>query len=137
MTAPQKIELNGRLKPYPNYKETGIKWFRRLPAHWHVDKIKYIATVQPSNVDKKSEDGELPVKLCNYVNVYYHDRITADMDFMEATATPAEKRKFQLQAGDVCVTKDSEAWRTPARSDAPRSCQEPGPRPERTPPSSW
>ncbi len=97
-------------RPYPSYKDSGVKWFASIPASWEALKLKYVATVQPSNVDKKSEDGELPVKLCNYVDVYYHDRITADMDFMLATATEAEKRKFQLRAGDVCVTKDSEEW---------------------------
>ncbi len=102
--------MSGRLAPYPSYKGSAVKWFGRIPAHWQTHRLKHVATVQPSNVDKKSEDGELPVKLCNYVDVYHHDRITAGMDFMRATATEAEKRKFQLQTGDVCVTKDSEEW---------------------------
>jgi type I restriction enzyme S subunit len=80
-----------------------------LPEHWHERKLKYIAAVQSSNVDKKTEEGEEAVRLCNYVDVYYNDRITSDLPFMEATATAAEIRKFALRAGDVIVTKDSES----------------------------
>jgi type I restriction enzyme S subunit len=48
--------------------------------------------------------------LCNYVDVYKNDRITATIDFMKATATPEEIRAFELKAGDVIITKDSESW---------------------------
>lgn len=47
-------------------------------------------------------------RLCNYVDVYYHERITSEIEFMEATAEPRESAKFQLQPGDVLITKDSE-----------------------------
>ena len=63
-----------------------------------------------SNVDKHSNEGEAPVRLCNYVDVYYHDRIRPEMAFMKATATPEEIQRFQLQRHDVLITKDSEAW---------------------------
>ena len=49
--------------------------------------LKHVADVIISNVDRKSTDGEWPVRLCNYTDVYYHESITADMPFMEATAT--------------------------------------------------
>jgi type I restriction enzyme S subunit len=61
-------------------------------------------------VDKKSVEGEKAVRLCNYVDVYKHDLITADMPFMEATATAGQIDRFSLKAGDVLITKDSEAW---------------------------
>lgn len=93
---------------YANTRESGNSWLGRVPAHWGVEKLKFIARAQFSNVDKKTEDGEQPVRLCNYVDVYYHARITADIDFMEATAEPREVAKFQLQPGDVLITKDSE-----------------------------
>jgi type I restriction enzyme S subunit len=80
------------------------------PAGWQTIKIKFIADVQTSNVDKLSADDEEPVKLCNYTDVYYNDRITSDLPFMEATATPKEIEKFTLKAGQVFITKDSEGW---------------------------
>ena len=72
--------------------------------------LKWIAGLQVSNVDKKSVDGEIPVRLCNYTDVYYADTITPEMDFMVATATANEISKFRLRVGDVLITKDSEDY---------------------------
>lgn len=70
--------------------------------------LKRVADVAPSNVDKISVEGELPVRLVNYTDVYYGDRLTPDMDFMRATASPREVAKFRVHPGDVIMTKDSE-----------------------------
>jgi type I restriction enzyme, S subunit len=80
-----------------------------LPAGWVWRKLKDVATIQASNVDKKTYEDGVPVKLCNYVHVYYNDEIVADLDFMDATATPSEIAKFTLRAGQVIITKDSES----------------------------
>ncbi|NOT02789.1 MAG: hypothetical protein HOP29_19480 [Phycisphaerales bacterium] len=42
--------------------------------------------------------------------MYKNDYITPDLDFMQATADPAELAKFRLRRGDVLITKDSEEW---------------------------
>lgn len=35
---------------YTEYKDSGIEWLGRIPAHWDVKRLKFISTVQPSNV---------------------------------------------------------------------------------------
>lgn len=70
--------------------------------------LRELATITASNVDKKSVLGEQPVRLCNYMDVYSNEYITADLDFMEATATKAEIARFRVEPGDVMITKDSE-----------------------------
>lgn len=80
------------------------------PKGWQTKRLKFVADIQTSNVDKLSNDDEEPVRLCNYTDVYYNDRITPDLPFMEATATPKEIEKFTLKAGQVFITKDSEGW---------------------------
>jgi type I restriction enzyme S subunit len=72
------------------------------------ERVKHVAEIRVSNVDKKAVDGELPVRLCNYTDVYYHEQITAQLDFMAATATPSQRDVFRLRTGDVVLTKDSE-----------------------------
>jgi type I restriction enzyme, S subunit len=89
-------------------KNSGIEWLEEIPNHWGVTSIKKEFQVIPSNVDKKTEDDEAEVKICNYVDVYYNDFITSDIDFMVASATDNEINKFQLKIGDVLITKDSE-----------------------------
>ena len=98
------------LKPYPGYKDSGVEWLGAVPAHWEVRRLRTIAEMRVSNVDKHSRDGERPVRLCNYVDVYKADRIRTGMPLMAATAASEEIERFRLRAGDVLITKDSEAW---------------------------
>jgi type I restriction enzyme S subunit len=93
---------------YPEYKPSGVEWLGDVPEHWEVRRLKRFATATPSNVDKKSHDGEQPVHLCNYVDVYYNDEITSSLDFMTATASDDQISKFTLRRGDTIITKDSE-----------------------------
>jgi type I restriction enzyme S subunit len=79
-----------------------------LPSDWRAGRLDAVADVLFSNVDKHTIDGEQPVRLCNYVDVYKNDRITSTLDFMEASADPREIEKFQIRQGDVLATKDSE-----------------------------
>jgi type I restriction enzyme S subunit len=84
--------------------------------------LKSLAKVSVSNVDKKSVEGEQPVRLCNYTEVYYNAEIHKDMKFMSATATREQIREFTLQPGDVLVTKDSETSDDIAVPAYVRSC---------------
>lgn len=86
-----------------------IDLFHDLPERWKHDRIYNLASLRTSNVNKKSEEDENPVQLCNYTDVYYNDRITAEINFMQATASEAEIERFTLQPGDVVITKDSES----------------------------
>lgn len=97
-------------KPYPSYRVSGLGTGVQIPSHWSVMRLKHIAAVRPSNVDKKTVEGQEPVRLCNYVDVYKNEVITPDMDFMRASATPAQITAYKLNAGDVIITKDSETW---------------------------
>lgn len=99
-----------RLPAYPRYKRSGVEWLSDVPEHWEVKRLKNSATCWVSNVDKVPSDEELPVRLCNYTDVYYNDHITPDLGLMETTATADEIRRFGLQEGDVVITKDSEEW---------------------------
>lgn len=83
-------------------------WADTLPFGWDLCRLDAVADVFFSNVDKHTIDGETPVRLCNYVNVYKSERITSAIEFMEASAEPREIEKFQIRKGDVLATKDSE-----------------------------
>ena len=99
-----------KLPAYPKYKPSGVEWLGDVPEKWEVKRLKTSATCWVSNVDKVPAEDELPVRLCNYTDVYYYDHITPDMDLMETTATADEIRRFGLREGDVVITKDSEEW---------------------------
>lgn len=77
-------------KSYPKYKPSGIGWLGEVPEHWDIKRLKLCSQIRVSNVDKKT--------------------IEDDLDFMDATATKEEIRKFRVREGDVIITKDSESW---------------------------
>jgi len=104
-----------RLKAYPKYKESGIEWLGELPEGWEVTKVKYVANFTVSNVDKKYQEGETPIRLFNYTDVYNNEFLTNDIDLMAASASLEQIRKFNAQNNDVLITKDSEDWRDIAR----------------------
>ncbi|WP_298980235.1 restriction endonuclease subunit S [uncultured Psychrobacter sp.] len=81
---------------------------KRLEGEWDEHQLKEVAEIIVSPVDKKIVEGEIPVELCNYTDVYYNIRITKSLDFMKATAKQSEIDRFTLQVDDVIITKDSE-----------------------------
>ena len=98
------LDPNARLKP------SGVPWLGDVPEHWEVRRLRTVAVMRVSNVDKHTREDEVPVRLCNYVDVYKNDRITSAMPFMAATASRDEIERFRLESGDVLITKDSETW---------------------------
>ena len=73
-------------------------------------KLADIAKIEISGVDKKTIEGEIPVRLCNFVDVYHNWAITKDKaeHFMLASAKQAEINKCSIAKGQVAITKDSE-----------------------------
>src|SRR5205085_11728102 len=98
------------LKPYPAMKDSGATWLGRGPAHWQLRRLRNVADLRVSNVDKTFDEGQLPVRLCNYVDVYKNEIIRAGMLLMAATASEPELARYRLRRGDVLITKDSEDW---------------------------
>lgn len=96
------------MKPHADYRESGVPFLGPIPAHWTTPPAIALAAVSTSTVDKKSHDGEVPVRLCNYTDVYYRETIEDGPGFMEATASIEQTRLFSVRAGDVVITKDSE-----------------------------
>jgi type I restriction enzyme S subunit len=51
-------------KPYPKYKDSGVEWLGRVPEHWEVKPLKYIARFTsggtPSKTNDAYWDGDVP-----------------------------------------------------------------------------
>src|SRR5690554_936335 len=78
--------------------------------NWRKVKLDTVADIKLSNVDKKTTEGEKPIRLCNYTDVYKYSFINKEksQDFMIATCNDNEYEKFLLKKGQVAITKDSE-----------------------------
>jgi type I restriction enzyme, S subunit len=99
-----------QLRPYQAYKDSGVRWIGNVPEHWAMRRLRTVVDMRVSGIDKISNDHEIPVRLCNYIDVYKNSRITDALAFMRATASQQEIRRFRLKTDDVIITKDSEAW---------------------------
>jgi type I restriction enzyme S subunit len=96
------------LNPDMPMKSSGVEWLGDVPKHWDVFRLKHIAVIQLSNVDKHTVEGQQEILLCNYTDVYNNEKITSQIDFMKATATNEQIRRLSLYKNDVILTKDSE-----------------------------
>ncbi|MER3330144.1 MAG: restriction endonuclease subunit S, partial [Candidatus Kapaibacterium sp.] len=97
------IDDKAKLKP------SGVEWLGDIPQHWEVKKLKQVANMRSSNVDKKTKENEKKIELCNYVDVYKNDFIDSSISFMKASASDEQIKNFILSKGDVILTKDSES----------------------------
>lgn len=70
--------------------------------------IRRYAQVIFSSVDKLGREGERPVRLCNYTDVYHNEEIGSSLEFLDATANTQQISLLTLRRGDVLMTKDSE-----------------------------
>jgi type I restriction enzyme S subunit len=93
---------------HPAVAERVSKWLGSLPAGWAGARLFEVAEAWVSNVDKHSVDNQAAVRLCNYVDVYKNDFIVESLDYMAATATREQIKRFRIRVGDTLITKDSE-----------------------------
>jgi type I restriction enzyme, S subunit len=42
------------MKPYPAYKDSGLEWLGKIPAHWTTKRVKYLF----HEIDERSQEGE-------------------------------------------------------------------------------
>lgn len=96
------------LDPKAKLIDLGIDWVGQIPNGWKMRKMKYVARVQASNVDKITDSKDPEVLLCNYVDVYKNEYINDSINFMRSTASREQIKKVGLKKGDVLLTKDSE-----------------------------
>ena len=96
------------LDPNVEMKPSGVEWIGEIPKHWEVNRLKHVAKILPSNVDKHIYPDEVQVRLCNYTDVYYNDYITVSTVLEKGSCKEREFEKFVLRKGDVIITKDSE-----------------------------
>ena len=90
-------------------KDSGVEWLGEIPEHWEVKKLKHIADISFSSVDRHEYNDELKVSICHYPDAYKNDKINSETALSSGTCTSLEYEKYQLKKGQVIITKDSES----------------------------
>ena len=93
--------MSPRFRGYQAYRESGVEWLGRIPAHWNVDRLKYLATLN-DDVLPESTHPNLEI---NYVDIGGVDPIAGitEIEAMAFETAPSRARRL-VQDGDVIVS---------------------------------
>jgi type I restriction enzyme S subunit len=70
---------------YPEYKESGVEWLGKIPAHWGVKRLKF--PVSLINEKVTAEDSELPYMGLEHIQSWTGERIEDEEASSEGTAS--------------------------------------------------
>ena len=99
-----------RARPYPRTKPSGVEWLGDVPEHWDVMRAATLGRFSSSGIDKKWVDGETPVQMFNYLDVYRSETkaLRYSEELMWTTAEPEKIREHAVRTGDILITPSSE-----------------------------
>jgi type I restriction enzyme S subunit len=97
------------MKPYPEYKDSGVEWIGMIPSGWEVKKLKYLSAVFSSSVNRHVHKDEIQLCVCHYPMVYNEEFINKNSKMEKGSCKEDEYKKYILKKGQVILTKDSES----------------------------
>lgn len=102
----EKVEL--RKRALMQRLLTGRTHLPGFTTPWQKVKLGEIGKISSAGVDKKVNEGEVPVRLLNFVDVFYRDFIYNDELTHWVTAKPIKVEQCSAQKGDIFFTPSSE-----------------------------
>lgn len=110
-----------RFRPYPAYKESGVEWLGKIPAHWAVAPVYARYEVALGKMlDGKRVTGEFSARYLRNIDVQWDAVNTEGLPEMDFA--PWERDRYGLQPGDLLVCEGGEVGRTAIWSGAIDQC---------------
>lgn len=94
-----------RFKPYPAYKDSGVEWLGKIPAHWDAKPLKAVLSRNDSGVWGEDFDDEAVIVLRSTEQTVDGKWIIESPARRRLTAREASAARLEL--GDLVVTKSS------------------------------
>ncbi len=94
-----------RLKPYPEYKDSGLSWLGEIPAHWKVRRLRSSVLECRNGIWGDDPDGNGDIAC---VRVADFDRYALRVRFANPTmraVSPSERHRRLLWNGDLLLEK--------------------------------
>ena len=85
-----------RFKRYPEYKDSGVEWLGRIPAHWTSKRMKYVAPIADERANESTAD--VPFVALEHIE-------SGTARFIEGSAVQAEGVSAVFRPGDVLFGK--------------------------------
>ncbi len=95
------------LRPYPAYRNSGVDWLGDIPVNWRLAKLKHVADLRASSVDRNQREGEVNIRFLGTDSVYHVSEIRDALKLETASVSTKEIHNYSLQEGDIVLTKDS------------------------------
>ena len=94
-----------KLQPYPEYKDSGVPWLGKIPAHWDAIKLKRVSHVQTGvTLGKRYEKTYLVER--PYLRVANVQNGFLNLNHIKTVAVPGkEALSAELRVGDVVITE--------------------------------
>src|ERR1035437_4202870 len=97
------------INQYEKYKNIDLNWLNAIPTQWSIVKLKFLADIKFSSVDRHEYKDEIPVSVCHYPQAYKNEKINSETHLSLGTCNQNELDSFALKKGQVIITKDSES----------------------------
>ena len=99
------------LKPYQDYKTSGVQWLGKVPAHWEVAPVKQKYAIRLGKMlqPARRASDDCRISYLKAKHVQWFEVRTNDIDTM--WATPDEVDRYGIVAGDLLVCEGGEGGR--------------------------
>ena len=113
-----QVTRHRRFPAYPEYKESGVEWLGEIPAHWGVERLKYLATLNDEALPE-STDSSFEM---TYVDIGSVDAVAGitETEAVVFEKAPSRARRV-VRDGDVIVSTVRTYLRAIAAIHAPES----------------
>ena len=93
------------MKPYPEYKETGIEWLGEIPRHWQITRLKNSIIGSINGIWGNEPDGENDIP-CIRVADFNRSNFTIDTGNLTLRSIELKDRRNRiLEHGDLLIEK--------------------------------
>ena len=101
MAKPLAVNMR-RFKPYPVYKDSGVEWLGKIPAHWEVKRLRFVSESNPVPSEVRGLPGETEVSFVPMEAVGEHGGLS-----LETTKQLADVKAgyTYFRDGDIVIAK--------------------------------
>lgn len=93
------------MKPYPEYKDSGVEWLGKIPEHWEPIKIKFFSTFDNGYAYSSSEWSETGFPVFRMSNISSIGTVNfTEKNTKHISEDSAEKTKrYRINKGDILI----------------------------------
>lgn len=89
------------MKPYPEYKDSGIEWIGKIPKHWEIKKLKYCTSINHRTLTEKTPNDYV-IQYIDISNVG-SDGAISKIQKLKFVDSPSRARRV-LKNGDTIIS---------------------------------